>query len=139
VINDSKGANTMRLTRTLITVVTGCLLAALAVTGAAGAAPNGNDNWLSFEATCDGKQVQFLDPPGPGPSNFAVGGTVGVGMRFLATNLATGEVLEERIYGRGVDPDKLTHCAAVFRDVPVPRGTVDVLFEVWGLVTPQGA
>jgi hypothetical protein len=128
----------MKVTSTLIAVLTGCLLAAFAATGTAGAAPNGNDNWLSFEATCDGQQVQFLDPPGPGPSNFVVGGTVGVGMRFLATNLATGEVLEERIYGRGVDPDKLTHCAAIFRDVPVPGGTIDLLFEVWGLVTPQG-
>jgi hypothetical protein len=109
-----------------------------AFSGTAAAAPKGNDNWLSFEATCDGQQVQFLDPPGPGPSNFVVGGTVGVGMRFLATNLATGEVLEERIYGRGVDEDRLIHCSTVFYDVPTPEGTIDLLFEVWGLVTPQG-
>jgi hypothetical protein len=137
--DDSKGENEMRFTSTFVAVLTSCLLAALAAAGTAGAAPKGNDNWLSFEATCDGgQQVQFLDPPGPGPSNFVVGGTVGVGMRFLATNLATGEVLERRIYGRGVDEDRLVHCSTVFSDVPTPDGTIDLLFEVWGLVTPQG-
>jgi hypothetical protein len=113
-------------------------LAALAGAGTAAAFPKGNDNWLRFEATCDGQLVQFVDPPGPGPSNFVVGGTVGVGMRFLSTNLATGEVLQEVIYGRGVDEDRLTHCFTVFHDFPTPGGTIDVLFEIWGLVTPQG-
>ena len=59
-------------------------------------------------------------------------------MRFLSTNLATGEVLQEVIYGRGVDEDRLTHCSTVFHDFPTAGGTIDVLFEVWGLVTPQG-
>src|SRR5437867_3978790 len=79
------------------------LAAASLCAGSAAAAPTGNDNWLRFEGTCNGQQIQFVDPPGPGPSNFSVGGTVGVGMRFLSTNLATGEILEERVYGRGVD------------------------------------
>jgi hypothetical protein len=57
---------------------------------------------------------------------------------LLSTNLATGEVGEERIYGRGVDESRLTYCSTVFHDVPTPGGTIDVLFEVWGLVTPQG-
>jgi hypothetical protein len=116
-----------------------CLVATLTGAGAAAADPKGNDNWLRFDATCDGQHVQFLDPPGPGPNNFTIGGSVGVGMRFLATNLATGEVLEETIYGRGVDEDRLVHCSTVFHDVPTPSGPIDVLFEVWGLDTPQGA
>jgi hypothetical protein len=111
---------------------------ALVAAGTAAADPTGNANWLTFSGTCNGQQVQFLDPPGPGPSNFVVGGSVGVGMIFKWSNLATGELLQEQIYGRGVDEARLTHCAIVVPHVPTPAGTIDVLFEVWGLVTPQG-
>jgi hypothetical protein len=121
-----------------IAAAIGCLIAASLGAGTAAAGPTGNDNWLRFDATCNGEQVQFVDPPGPGPSNFTVGGSVGVGMRFLITNLATGEVLEEDVYGQGVDESRLTHCSTVFHDVPTPDGPIDVLFEVWGLNTPQG-
>jgi hypothetical protein len=138
--NDKANRRAARRATTIrsITAVIVCLIAASLYAGSAAAAPTGNDNWLRFEATCNGQQVQFVDPPGPGPSNFVVGGSVGVGMRFLSTNLATGEVLEERVYGQGVDESRLTHCSTVFHDVPTPGGTIDVLFEVWGLVTPQG-
>jgi hypothetical protein len=114
-----------------------CLVAISIGAGSASAAPKGNDNWLQFEGTCNGQRLQFLDPPGPGPSNFVVGGSVGVGMRFRSSNLATGKVLEERVYGRGVDESRLIYCYTVVRDVATPDGTIDVLFEVWGLVTPQ--
>ena len=104
----------------------------------ASAGPSGNANWLSFSGVCNGREVQFLDPPGPGPSNFVVGGSVGVGMIFTFTDLATGEVMQEDVFGRGVDESMLNHCAIVFNDVPTPGGTVNVLLDVWALVTPQG-
>ena len=127
----------MQRSQRSIAAVIACVAAVSLGAGSASAAPKGNDNWLRFDGTCNGQPFQFLDPPGPGPSNFVIGGTVGVGMRFRSTNLATGEVLEEIVYGRGVDESRLTHCSTVFHDVPTPGGTVDVLFEVWGLVTPQ--
>ena len=115
-----------------------CLFAALSGVGTATASPKGNDNWTVLDATCDGiGHVQLLDPPG-GNTSFLPGGSVGVGKRFRWTNLATGEVLMETVKGRGVDEDRLTHCSVILYDVPTPGGTLDVLFEIWGLVTPQG-
>jgi hypothetical protein len=124
--------------RRLIGALAAAAVLAAAAAGTAAGAPIGNDNWLTFSGTCNGQQVQFLDPPGPGPSNFAVGGSVGVGMIFQWSNLATGEVLQVDVFGRGVSPDKLTHCSIIVPNVPTPVGTIDVLFEVWALTTPQG-
>ena len=124
--------------RRLIGTLAAATVLAAAAAGAAVGAPIGNDHWLTFSGTCNGQEVQFLDPPGPGPSNFVVGGSVGVGMVFRWSNLATGEVLQEDVFGRGVSVDKLTHCSIVVPNVPTSAGTIDVLFEVWGLTTPQG-
>lgn len=122
----------------MVTAAAATVWVSTAVVGTASAAPKGNDNWLSVSGVCDGQEVQFLDPPGPGPTNFIVGGSVGVGMTFRATDLATGEVIGEDFLGRGLDEGKLTYCAIVFNDLPTPSGPVDVLLEVWVLVTPQG-
>jgi hypothetical protein len=122
----------------LLAAIAALAMAALVVSSPAAADPTGNANWFAFTATCNGQQVQFLDPPGPGPSNFVVGGSVGVGMIFKWTDLATGQLVQEQVYGRGVSVDRLTHCAWVVPDVPTPAGPIDVLFEVWGLTTPQG-
>ena len=73
-----------------------------------------------------------------GNTAFLVGGSVGVGKHFRATNAATGAVLEETFTGRGIADDRLFYCRFLFEDVPTPSGTIDILFEVWGLPTPQG-
>ena len=90
-----------------------------------------------LDGTCNGQPAQLLDPKG-GNTAFLVGGSVGAGMHFRATNAATGEVLEETVNGRGIAEDRLFYCTFLFEDVATPTGTIDVLFEVWGLPTPQG-
>jgi hypothetical protein len=67
--------------RRLIGALAAAAVLAAAAAGTAAGAPIGNDNWLTSSGTCNGQQVQFLDPPGPGPSNFAVGGSAGRRLR----------------------------------------------------------
>jgi hypothetical protein len=47
-------------------------------------------------------------------------------------------VLEETFTGRGISDDRLFYCTFLFGDVPTRAGSIDILFEVWGLPTPQG-
>ena len=79
----------------------------------------------------------MLDPRG-GNTAFLVGGSVGVGLRFRTTNADTGEVLQETVSGVGVAEDRLFYCDFLFQDVETPDGTIDLLFQVWGLLTPHG-
>jgi hypothetical protein len=93
--------------------------------------------------------TQFFPPAGrfagndPGVfrgegNGFGVGGSVGAGMHFRATDAATGELLMETVNGRGIAEDRLFYCRFLFEEVPTPSGSIDVIFEVWGLPTPQG-
>jgi hypothetical protein len=97
----------------------------------------GRPNWILLDGPCNGQPAQLLDPRG-GNTAFLVGGSVGVGKHFRATNASTGAVLEETFTGRGIADDRLFYCRFLFEDVPTPSGTIDVLLEVWGLPTPQG-
>jgi len=103
----------------------------------AAASPPGNANWVLLEGECNGEPALLLDPKG-GNTAFLVGGSVGVGKDFRATNAATGELLMETFNGRGIAEDRLFYCRFLFEDVPTPSGPIDVIFEVWGLPTPQG-
>jgi hypothetical protein len=120
----------------LVTVMTASVVVLAAPAGAA-ASPPGNRNWIVLDGTCNGEPAQLLDPRG-GNTAFLVGGSVGVGMRFRATDLATGQVLEETVNGVGISVDRLFYCRFLFEDVPTPGGTIDILLEVWGLPAPQG-
>jgi len=128
-----------RLWRRLLLVAAATGLVMLLAAPAAGAAtgPPGNANWILLEGTCNGQPAQLLDPRG-GNTAFLVGGSVGVGKHFRATDVATGAVLEETFTGRGISDDRLFYCTFLFEDMPTPAGTIDILFEVWGLPTPQG-
>ena len=119
-----------------LTAFAAALLSIVAFAGIASAAPKGNDNWLVLTAICNGQPVQVLDPPG-GNTAF-INGRVAVGKEFKFTNLATGEVIQDTLAGKGVSRDRLSYCAFTFNDVPTPDGNVDLLFEVWALPTPQG-
>lgn len=128
-----------RMTRStlLAAALIASLMAVVLTAPVASAAPKGNDNWIILEATCGGEEVLLLDPRG-GNTAFLVGGTVGVGKRFRFSNLDSGEVLAETANGAGVAEDRLTYCTIILPDIPIDGGTVDILFEVWVLVTPQG-
>ena len=105
---------------------------------AAAAQPPGNDNWITLEGTCDGEPATLLDPKG-GNTAFLVGGSVGVGKIFTFINAETGEVLDEIVNGRGIDPDRLVTCEFLFEDTEIPGvGVIDLLFRVQALITPQG-
>jgi hypothetical protein len=106
-------------------------------TAGAAASPPGNANWILLEGECNGEPALLLDPKG-GNTAFLVGGSVGAGMHFRATDAATGELLMETVNGRGIAEDRLFYCRFLFEDVPSPSGPIDVIFEVWGLPTPQG-
>lgn len=121
----------------LFAAATGSVILLTAAPAGAAASPPGNGNWLLLEGTCNGQPAQLLDPKG-GNTAFLVGGSVGVGKHFRASDLATGTVLDETFTGRGIAEDRLFYCRFVFEDVTTPAGTIDVLFEVWGLPTPQG-
>ena len=121
----------------LMAALTASTMMLIAPSAGAAASPPGNKNWIVLEGTCNGQPAQLLDPKG-GNTAFLVGGSVGVGMHFRATNAATGEVLEETVNGRGIAEDRLFYCTFLFEDVATPTGTIDILFEVWGLPTPQG-
>ena len=102
----------------------------------AGAQPPGNDNWIRLEGTCDGQPATLLDPKG-GNTAFLVGGSVGVGKIFTFIDAATGEVLDQIINGRGIDPERLVTCEFLFEDTEIPGvGVIDLLFRVEALVTP---
>jgi hypothetical protein len=122
-------------------VLTAMMTLAVLLLGApnagAAASPPGNANWILLEGECNGEPALLLDPKG-GNTAFLVGGSVGVGMHFRATDVATGELLMETFNGRGIAEDRLFHCRFLFEDVPTPSGPIDVIFEVWGLPTPQG-
>ena len=121
----------------LVIAISASMLMLMAPAADAAASPPGNENWIVLDGTCNGQPAQLLDPKG-GNTAFLVGGSVGVGMHFRATDVGTGEVLEETFNGRGIDEDRLFYCTFLFEDVATPPGTIDVLFEVWGLPTPQG-
>ena len=112
------------------------LLLGAPIAGAA-ASPPGNPNWILLEGECNGEPALLLDPKG-GSTAFLVGGSVGVGMHFRATDAATGQLLMETFSGRGIAEDRLFYCRFLFEDEPTPSGPIDVIFEVWGLLTPQG-
>src|SRR5829696_78095 len=84
----------------LVTVAAAAALVAAAPPAGAAASPPGNANWILLQGTCNGKPAQLLDPKG-GNTAFLVGGSVGVGKHFRATDVATGAVLEETFTGRG--------------------------------------
>jgi hypothetical protein len=118
----------------------GAAIGVLTVPGIAMAAaqPPGNRNWITLDGTCGGQPATLLDPRG-GNTAFLVGGSVGVGKVFTFINAATGEVLDQTVTGRGIDPDRLVTCEFLFEDTDVPGvGVIDVLFRVQALVTPQG-
>jgi hypothetical protein len=121
----------------LVTAMTASTLMLIPAAADAAPSPPGNENWIVLDGTCNGQPAQLLDPKG-GNTAFLVGGSVGVGMHFRATNVDTGEVLEETFNGRGIDEDRLFYCTFLFEDVATPTGAIDILFEVWGLPTPQG-
>ena len=127
------------LWRRLLLVATATASVVLLAASPAGAAasPPGNQDWILLEGTCNGEPAQLLDPRG-GNTAFLVGGSVGVGKHFRATDAATGAVLEETFTGLGIADDRLFYCRFLFEGVPTPSGTIDILFEVWGLPTPQG-
>src|SRR4029453_18593167 len=114
----------------------GLLLIGAPNAGAA-ASPPGNANWILLEGECNGEPALLLDPKG-GNTAFLVGGSVRAGRQFRATDAATGELLMETVNGRGIAEDRLFYCRFLFEDVPTPSGSIDVIFEVWGLPTPQG-
>jgi hypothetical protein len=62
----------------------------------AAASPSGNANWILLEGECNGEPALLLDPKG-GNTAFLVGGSVGAGMHFRATDAATGELLMENV------------------------------------------
>jgi hypothetical protein len=104
----------------------------------AAAQPPGNDNWITLEGTCDGEPATLLDPKG-GNTAFLVGGSVGVGKVFTFIDAETGDVLDEIVNGRGIDPDRLITCEFLFEDTEIPGvGVIDLLFRVQALITPQG-
>ena len=121
----------------LVIAISASMLMLMAPAADAAASPPGNENWILLDGTCNGQPAQLLDPKG-GNTAFLVGGSVGVGMHFRATDVGTGEVLEETFNGRGIDEDRLFYCTFLFEDVATPTGTIDILFEVWGLPTPKG-
>jgi hypothetical protein len=121
----------------MVIAMTASTLMLIAPGAGAAASPPGNENWIVLEGTCNGEPAQLLDPKG-GNTAFLVGGSVGVGKHFRATNADTGEVLQETFAGIGIDEDRLFYCTFLFEDVETPAGTIDILFEVWGLPTPQG-
>lgn len=122
----------------LVSVMTASVVVLAAPAAGAAASPPGNRNWIVLDGTCNGEPAQLLDPRG-GNTAFLVGGSVGVGMRFRATDVGTGQVLEETVNGLGISEERLFYCRFLFQDVPTPAGTIDILFEVWGLLTPQGS
>src|SRR5262245_10656563 len=75
-----------------------CLAAAAPSLTTASAAPTGNQNWITLDATCNGQPVQLLDPRG-GNTAFTVGGSVGVGKLYQWTDMATGQVLAREVKG----------------------------------------
>jgi hypothetical protein len=102
------------------------------------AQPPGDDNWIVLEGTCDGQAATLLDPKG-GNTAFLVGGSVGVGKIFTFIDATTGEVLDQIVNGRGIDPERLVTCEFLFEDTEIPGvGVIDLLFRVQALVTPQG-
>ena len=126
-----------------IVVIAIALFSWAALTDAADAAPKGNDNWFTFEGTCDGHLVQALDPLG-GSTAFLIDGSLPannagllVGKAYKMTNLETGEVLFEFTLGRGVSEDRLLHCSFIFLEDP--QGEVDFpfLLEVDILIPSQ--
>ena len=116
----------------LVATATASVILLAASPAGAAASPPGNANWILLDGTCNGQPAQLLDPRG-GNTAFLVGGSVGVGKHFRATNAPTGEVLEETFNGRGIADDRLFSCTFLFEDVPTPSGTIDILFEVWGV------
>ena len=44
----------------------------------------------------------------------------------------------ETVNGRGIAEGRLFFCRFLFEGVPTPSGSIDVIFEVWELPTPQG-
>jgi hypothetical protein len=79
----------------------------------AAAQPPGNDNWIVLNGTCDGQPATLRDPKG-GNTAFVVGGSVGVGKIFTFINAATGEVLDQIVNRRGIDPQRLVTCEFLF-------------------------
>ena len=125
--------------RWIVTAAVACGGIVLAPTVVAAAAqPPGTDNWITLEGTCDGEPATLLDPKG-GNTAFLVGGSVGVGKIFTFINAETGEVLDEIVNGRGIEPDRLVTCEFLFEDTEIPGvGVIDLLFRVQALITPQG-
>jgi len=116
-------------------------ISVLVVPGVAAAAaqPPGNDNWSTLQGECGGQPATLLDPKG-GNTAFLIGGSVGVGKVYTWSNAADpGVPLQQEVKGRGVDPSRLVTCEFVFEGFDWPGiGVIDVLFQVQGLMTPQG-
>ena len=128
------------MSRWAIAAMLASAMSVLAAQGVASAAaqPPGNDNWLILRGECDGQPATLLDPKG-GNTAFLVGGSVGVGKIFTFINAETGEVLDEIVNGRGIEPDRLVTCEFLFEDTEIPGvGVIDLLFRVQALITPQG-
>ena len=129
------------MTRRAVVAILACAMSVLATQGVASAAaqPPGNTNWLILQGECDGQPATLLDPKG-GNTAFLVGGSVGVGKIFTWMDAAhPGVILQQSVNGRGVDPARLTTCQFLFEDVDWPGlGLIDVIFQVQGLITPQG-
>ena len=100
---------------------------AVPAVASAAAQPPGNDNWITLQGTCGGQPATLLDPKG-GNTAFLVGGSVGIGKIFTFIDIESGEVIEQTVTGRGIDPDRLITCEFEFGDVR---------FVVQALVTPQ--
>lgn len=129
------------LIRRIVAAAVACTVGVVVTPRVADAAaqPPGNDNWIVLEGTCDGQPATLLDPRG-GNTAFLVGGSVGVGKIFTFIDAATGEVLDQIVTGRGIDPERLVTCEFLFEDTEIPGvGVIDLLFRVQALVTPQGS